>query len=287
MGASCLGCLVDGRPAGSVPVLDRGLAYGDGVFETLLIRASRPCLWGRHLARLRTGAMRLGIPPPADASWRSDAHALVTAHLGEEGAGVLKLVLTRGEGGRGYRPDPDPRPRRLAAIFPLPSRPFGGDGAGVRVRLCTTPASQNPALAGLKHLNRLDSVLARAEWDDPAIAEGLMPGPEGDIIGGTMSNLFLWDGSRLSTPAVDRAGIAGTVRGLALDLARRAGIPCLETRVTRGELAGAAGAFLTNSVIGVWPVARIGDWRYDPARLPGRLVADLRAAAQAPEDPWP
>ena len=153
------------------------------------------------------------------------------------------------------------------------------------VRYCQTPASYNPALAGLKHLNRLDSVLARAEWEDPEIVDGLMSGMDGEVVGGTMTNLFLWDRRSLLTPAVDRCGIAGTVRALTLDLARARGIPCVVADIKSAVLAQAEGLFLTNSVVGIWPVRRLGERELDPGRLPLDLLAAVIREAHSPGGP--
>lgn len=197
--------------------------------------------------------------------------------------GVLKLMVTRGTGGRGYAPPPRAHPRRILMLYPDTDYPAEWQTTGVAIRSCRTPATHNPALAGLKHLNRLDNVLARAEWSDPGIAEGLMAGPAGEIVGGTMTNLFLWDGARLATPGVTRSGIAGTVRALALELAAGLGIPCVETRLSRADLLRARGLFLTNSLVGVWAVRRLDEREYDPEALPLDLLSTLRSQAQTPE----
>jgi 4-amino-4-deoxychorismate lyase len=138
-------------------------------------------------------------------------------------------------------------------------------------------------LAGIKHLNRLDSVLARAEWDDPATAEGLMLTEGGEVVGGTMTNLFLWDGESLKTPRLDRAGIAGTVRALTLELAPAFGLPCTEQALTAGDLARARGLFLTNALIGVWPVGQLADTHYDLSRLPQGLIDCVSRVARTTE----
>jgi 4-amino-4-deoxychorismate lyase len=203
--------------------------------------------------------------------------------LGDAGDGVLKILVTRGEGGRGYAPPRGARPRRILTLHPLPEHPPEWRSGGVVIRICRTPATGNPALAGLKHLNRLDSVLARAEWSAPDIAEGILTGPEGEIIGGTMTNLFLWNGALLQTPAIDRCGVAGTVRALAMDLAARQGIPCVETQLSPEALLEARGAFLTNSVVGVWPVRRLEDRHYDPQDLPLDLMLALELEAENQE----
>lgn len=271
--------LIDGQPGDRVSALDRGLHYGDGLFETIRISNGRPCQWQRHLDRLSLGAERLGIPLPPVSLLLAEAQALMEGRS----EGVLKLILTRGEGGRGYRPPAQPQTRRLLLLYPSPS-PQNDWRKGVIVRYCQSPAAINPVLAGIKHLNRLDSVLARAEWDDPRVAEGLMFDPTGALIGGTKSNVFLWDGRRLLTPPVDRSGVAGTVRGLTLEHAARLGVECLVTRLDLDALEQAQGLFLTNSLIGVWPVRALMGRRFDLSRLPWELIERVHQAACTPDE---
>lgn len=269
---------VDGRAEDSIEVIDRGLQYGDGLFETIRIHAGQPCQWRRHLERLTLGAGRLGIQSPDPDILEAEVLRL-TQTLDH---GVLKLILTRGSGGRGYRPPESSAPRRILLTYPLPPDLESSWRAGVRVRYCQTPASVNPALAGVKHLNRLDSVLARREWKDPTIAEGLMCDPSGWIAGGTMTNLFLWDGERLLTPPVDQSGIAGTLRALTLELAVQMGIDCLETRLAPASLAQAHGLFLTNAIVGVWPVRELAGQPFDLNDLPWALLDRVQASAHTP-----
>lgn len=270
--------LIDGRPGDRLSVLDRALHYGDGLFETIRLAAGYPCQWQRHMDRLILGAERLGIDMPDTALLAAEA-AEVTWGQRE---GILKLILSRGEGGRGYAPPVPATPRRLFLTYPLPSAQGRDWRQGVVVRYCQTPVSINPVLAGIKHLNRLDAVLARAEWNDPAIAEGLMFESTGELVSGTMTNVFLWDGRCLMTPPVDRGGIAGTVRGLTLELAARLGIDCLVTRLDRAALDQARGLFLTNSIVGVWPVRELGRRRFDLTQLPWDLLDRLYRAACTP-----
>jgi 4-amino-4-deoxychorismate lyase len=273
--------LVDGCEDTRVSVADRGLHYGDGLFETILIRDGMPCLWERHLARLAIGADRLGLPQPSRSLLREEA-ARICAGLDD---GLLKLIVTRGVGGRGYRPPASPHPRRILLSYASPPDADPLAHGGVAIRYCETPASVNPRLAGIKHLNRLDAVLARQEWDDPEIAEGLMCDDAGAVVGGTMTNLFVWDGVALATPSVVRSGLAGTVRSVALEAAARAGIACVERTVTRRMIEEAVGLFLTNARIGVWPVVRLAERGFDPERLPVALLRQIRQAAHTPE--WP
>lgn len=275
--------LVNGELSTAVDVSDRGLSYGDGLFETLAVRAGRPCCWLDHLDRLALGAARLGLPLPSPARLQAEANRLT---VGVE-HGTLKVILTRGSSARGYRPPAEPRPTRILIVTPTlpasePAPRFGDHG--VRVRVCRTRLGINPQLAGLKHLNRLEQVLARAEWSDPAIGEGLMLDAEDALVGGTMTNLFLLDRAGcLQTPLIDRCGVAGTARAAVFSAAQAAGIAIEERRLPLEALLRARSAFLTNAVIGVWPIRRVEDRELDPRRLPRTLLDDIDARLRRPE----
>lgn len=242
--------LVNGKPVVAVDPLDRGLAYGDGLFRTIRVASGKPTLWDRHVAHLADGCKRLCIPMVDPAVLTTESASL----FANGGDGVLKIIVTRGVGGRGYRPPEAPTPTRMVARFPLPPAPTLLPNGGVRTRLCATRFAIQPATAGIKTLNRLDQVLARSEWSEADIVEGLMLDTEGFLVGGTMSNLFLVIDGRLYTPAIDRAGIAGVMRGAVLDAARSAGIEVSEARLSVSALAQAEEAFITNGVIGVVPI---------------------------------
>jgi len=267
--------LVDGAPHDRIGVADRGLQYGDGLFETIKMSAGRPRLWDRHLARLCHGAARLGLAEPDGRQLYGEVMRLAAG-----ADGVIKLILTRGEGPRGYRPVIGAAPRRILSLHRRPQYPSSWSQTGVDVVVCRTQVSDNPSLAGLKHLNRLDQVLARAEWNDLQVAEGLMCDAAGRVIGGTMTNLFLVQGDRLVTPDLGRCGVAGTVRAAVLDLAPRLGLSVAKDGIWPRDLFAAEGAFLTNAVIGIWPIRTCGG-RSLPGRPPAELVA---AVAQAAND---
>ncbi len=187
---------------------DRGLQYGDGVFETALLIRGRIRFLEDHLLRLEAGCLRLGITCPERAALLKDLGVL-TAGRGE---GVLKIIVTRGGGGRGYRPPDKPAPTRILALYPLVGA-TALPGAGIAVRWCETRLGRNPGLAGIKHLNRLEQVLAQAEWRDPTIAEGLMLDTEGEVVAATSGNLFIVRDGMLSTPDLRYCGIRGVMRG--------------------------------------------------------------------------
>lgn len=261
--------LINGVADGQLAALDRGLQYGDGLFETLRICASRPCLWSAHMARMKQGCTRLGIPMPAEMLLRQEAENLCAG----VDDGVLKIVLTRGSGGRGYRPPEVPEPTRLLARFPAPEYPPEIATQGVAVRICEIRLGHSPTLAGLKHLNRLEQVLARAEWQDTEIAEGLMQDIEGNIIEGTMSNLFMVKAGTLRTPELSRCGVAGVMRAQVMAAAERLEMPVGEGRLGLRDLAAADELFLCNSVIGIWPVRELAGREYTPGPVTAHLAA--------------
>ncbi|MDX9741262.1 MAG: aminodeoxychorismate lyase [Gammaproteobacteria bacterium] len=270
-----LGALIDGGQGTGCDVRDRGLHYGDGLFETLAVREGAMPLWDSHMRRLAAGCAALQLPLPDTARLRAEAGRLC------EGIerGVLKLILTRGPGPRGYRINHGAvRPTRLLLLYrpPVWSEAWWRDG--VAVRLCTMRLGSNPALAGIKHLNRLEQVLARDEWTDPGIFEGLMMNREGRIVDGTMSNVFLCRGTELRTPAVSECGVAGVMREKVRKLARESGLRMEEGCVAPEDLASADEVFLSNALFGVLPVSRVGS---GPIRAPGPIALRF-ARALAP-----
>ncbi|MEK7262541.1 MAG: aminodeoxychorismate lyase, partial [Pseudomonadota bacterium] len=247
--------------------------YGDGLFETIAVHRGTPLLWERHAQRLLAGAVRLDMPPPETALLRAETDRLCR---GVE-RGVLKIIFTRGISGRGYRPDASASTTRALSLSPWPDYPPSWSGEGVVVRLCQTRLASQPRLAGLKHLNRLEQVLARAEWDDE-YAEGLMQDESGNIVEGTMTNIFLVEGATLRTPDMTRCGVEGVMRGAVLEQAGRLGIICRVGPVTAIQLEQADELFLTNSLIGLWPVRRIENRSYTIGQTTRKIQQAIRDA---------
>ncbi len=268
--------VVNGETTDCISAYDRGLQYGDGLFETIAVLGGQPRNWNLHVERLRVGCERLRIPPPAPEQLFDDFLKLPI----DDRPLVLKIVLSRGTGGRGYRPPDHPSPTRVLTISPWPDHPPAYREQGVTVRLCELRLGCNPALAGLKHLNRLEQVLARGEWSDPGIAEGLMFDANGYLVEGTMSNVFVCADGEIRTPLLDGCGVAGIVRQRIIEQRAAAGAAVIERRMTLADLLAADAVFLTNSLIGLWPVRRIllpeGGREYDSQPLAQRLRAELR-----------
>ncbi|WP_342243019.1 aminodeoxychorismate lyase [Pseudomonas sp. OTU5201] len=262
---------VDGHPAESLSIKDRGLAYGDGLFETIAVRAGRPPLLEYHMARLSEGCRRLGIP--LDFQLMRTELLAFSAGLGE---GVAKLIITRGEGLRGYAPPPVALPRRILQSAPFPSYPEGYWEQGVQLFSCATRLAEQPLLAGLKHLNRLEQVLARAEWQGGEFAEGLMRDQSGRVIEGVFSNLFMARDGVLITADLGRCGVAGVMRAALLDGARAAGVEVEVRDIPFDEFLRADEVFLCNSLFGIWPVRSVTGHHWPVGPLTRKLQAIAR-----------
>lgn len=235
-------CLVDGHWQSAIPVTDRGLCYADGLFETVLMRGGVLPLWELHWARLKNAAQRLGMDCPDEPLWLDDIDRL--AESGTDS--VYKLILTRGSSDRGYAPPIDAQPRRIVQRLPAPpSDPLTHH----QVIVCQTPLAMSPALAGLKHLGRLEQVLARREVIQADATEGLMTDADGLLVECTQNNLFLWRDGQWWTPAVESSGVNGVFRQWLM-----ARIPVTEIHLRPSDLIHYESAFCCNSVRGIQPV---------------------------------
>lgn len=263
---------VDGQPASMVSARDRGLQYGDGLFETMSVRNGRVPLWNRHLARLLDGCARLKIEAPHLS--RLEAEILLAVQ--DLTCGVAKLIVTRGVGERGYCAARG-APTRILSVHTAPQYPLGHRSQGVHVRVCRTRLGLNPALAGVKHLNRLEQVMARSEWDDAQVAEGLMLDMRDRVIEGTSTNLFFTEGNILVTPDLSDAGVAGIMRGLLLERAPAWGLETRIEQVSLARLKNADEVFLSNSAIGVWPVCSLEGKHYPVGPVVRKAWEEVRA----------
>ena len=238
----------------AIDLANRGMAYGDGLFETMRVHHGGLPLWPRHLARLRQGAARLGIALPSVDAIEAGIADAIAGHA----AGIVKLLLTRGEGGRGYAPPAEAASTWLLSLHPLPP----SSDTGACLRWCDMRLAAQPALAGIKHCNRLEQVLARAEVESAGCDEGLMRDMAGHAISATSANLLALRDGRWLTPGVEACGIAGVLRGWLLErgLAEVADL-AVETVESADALA------LCNAVRGILPVASLGAraWAPHPA----------------------
>ena len=254
---------------GAIDPADRGLAYGDGLFETMAVRGGVVLRLDMHLDRLRSGCARLAIDAP-------DLHELrqkIDSAVADTGRGTLKLILTRGSGPRGYTPPASPvltvAIQAIADKSPI--------AAAIAVVTLDERLAENEKLAGIKHLCRLEQVLGRLELKDRVADEGLMLSTSGDVIGGTSRNLFAVIGQRIVTPDLSRAGIAGVMRRAVLEQAETLGIESEVRAMRLNEISQADEIFMTNALVGIQTVARFDGVPVGSRGMAGRLSAALES----------
>lgn len=254
--------IINGEISNQINIHDRGLQYGDGLFETIALSNNKLLLWYDHLQRLNRGCKILGLPLVDEQQWLDDIQAL---NIKQSNA-VIKLILTRGQGGRGYRPPGEPLVTRIVSFYNWPDYPEVFHTRGITCVFCKTNASINTTLAGIKHLNRLENVLARNEWQDEGIYEGFMLDNDGHVIEGTMSNIFAVSNNVVYTPDLCRCGVKGVVRNNIIKLANNLNIEVNEIELTKELLLNMDEIFVTNSVIGIFPVKQLNKIEFKPGK---------------------
>jgi len=262
----------NGQAIDSLPIDDRAIHYGDGLFETIAIRNGEPRLWSLHIERLHSGCDRLGLDSPADESLRVEITAAMHAAQVDPSYALAKLIITAGSSTRGYRRPISVGSRVLTGVSEAQRPAADNYQAGVVAVRCTTTVSEQPTLAGLKTLNRLEQVLARNERSNTDAFEGLMCDADGRLICGTMSNVFVVHDQSVSTPALDRCGVAGVMRQHVLNTLKIAGHEITEKNVSWDHAMAADELFLTNSQFGLVPIQGIDEQRWRVGPVTGKVM---------------
>ena len=250
--------LINGIATEFISIDDRGLNYGDGLFETMLYKDGKCQFWDLHISRLKAGSQKLNICFPGEQCFLDDVIKLLADVESQDF--IIKLMLTRGSGGRGYAVKEKPIPLRITSLFPYQAT--DSDKTGINATLCEQTVSINPGLAGIKHLNRLENVIARNEWHDE-FQEGIMLDSEKNVIEGTMSNLFIIKNNQLLTPDLSSSGIAGIIRQNILNIANQEQMTVHVKTVSLDELFDADECFISNSIIGIWPIVSLDTREYN------------------------
>lgn len=275
--------LINGIASEYVSVFDRGLHYGDGVFETIACVGNSAVFIQQHLKRMENGARKLNIPFPDRQLFLDDINCLLR---GSNSNSIIKLILTRGRGKRGYRYEKTQIPTRICMLSAWPDYVAQWREHGIATRFCQTQVSVNPQLAGIKSLNRLDSVLASSELG-PAFNEGFLSDIDGNVIEGSMSNIFIVSNATLVTPDLSRCGVNGIMREQIIDIAQNNSIKVETRNITRDELLESREIFISNSVIGACVVKQLEKQSYNTDTmtrtinkiLDRRIEADAKSAA--------
>jgi 4-amino-4-deoxychorismate lyase len=250
-----LECLVNGEISTFVAATNRGLNYADGIFETIPVHKGRPLRWQAHMDRLGTGCERLGLAMPPQSILLREVQT-VSAGLSEA---VVKIVLTRKATGRGYMPSDDKNCTRVVSAHMYPFGIEERARQGVSAQICELRLGIQPVLGGLKHLNRLEQVMASAELRDSGVEEGILLDREDHVVSAISSNIFLVLEDRLMTPRLDLCGVRGVMRGQIL---AAFGARCEQRRIMLDMLMEADEVFVCNSVRGIVPVVSIDDHVY-------------------------
>jgi 4-amino-4-deoxychorismate lyase len=252
--------LINGKFNGSVSAQDRGFTYGDGVYETCRYANGKIPLWSFHLERLLAGVKHLAIPIEQQIL-EDYLNTLLNQFNNNQPSAqpnaIVKIIITRGEGGRGYKIPEAASPTYCLSLFPTDELCGETYLNGCDVRICQFRLSRNKTLAGLKHLNRLEQIMARMEWQDE-VDEGLLLDENNNLIEATAANLFLVKNNTLLTPDLSYAGVAGVMRRVIIEkIAPQSTISVVIKNLTLDALASADEVFLCNSVRGIKPVNRV------------------------------
>ena len=274
---------VNGVLGAGISPLDRGFNYGDGLFETVRLDTKGGLayllLWSLHRQRLLDSCCRLQISLDINRLDSSVDQILQLAVSHNVQRAIVKIVVSRGVGGRGYLA-PKSFPATLCVgLYPASVQPMANTEVGIDLHLCQQRLSSNSLLAGMKHLNKLEYVLARSEWQDKSIAEGVLLDSDGNVVEGTFSNVFVVLEGKLMTPVLTRCGVAGVMRRLILEvLAPKLDVIVLESDISLSDLEAADEVFVCNSVCGIWPARSLSgpiskcDWPL------GHLTMRMQAA---------
>jgi 4-amino-4-deoxychorismate lyase len=251
----------------------RGLHYGDGVFRTMLVWDAQILDWALHLQKLSADCAALELEMPEASLLLSEALALADG----QARAILKLIIMRKAGGRGYRMS-GVASDRLLMRYPAPKYPEALWTSGVSAFYCELRLAAQPALAGIKHLNRLEQVLASRHWPDDA-DEGILCNQAGQPVCGTRSNLFWVSAGKLCTPALNECGVSGMMRSKIMAIASSLNMETVVALATQADLVAAEEVFLSNSLIGIWPLRRLEHREWT---APGSVTSALLTVLQQP-----
>ena len=265
--------LVNGLPSDAISITDRGLLYGDGVFETILCEAGRPVLLAGHTQRLENGCKRLGLAKQELPTILADIR-----EVAKQDDCIVKVIITRGVRRRGYSYDKeDNASTRIVYRDDLPSIPVDNYRQGIQLTKCKYTLADNKRLAGIKHLNRLDQVMARGEWDNE-FQEGVMFADDGRVVEGTMTNIFIESNQKWLTPKLEKSGILGVMRQWVMRNSFHADIECVAKDIQLSELQQAKSIFVCNSVVGIWPATKFDGKDYPVSEAVATIMREANSS---------
>lgn len=272
--------LVNGSFNQAISPFDRGFAYGDGVFRTIKIVGGLPEFWPQHYQKLVADCAAINIVCPSAELLMSDLSQLFSTDANiESKVAVAKIIITRGEGNRGYTPPAITAPMRVVLKSDMPEYPEKRFSDGINLAVCETRLAAQPKLAGIKSLNRLENVLARMEWHNPDIAEGIMLDVQANVIECTAANIFARFGDALITPDLRQCGVAGITRQRIIELAPTLSLKTSIETFDLEKLYQADEVVICSSLYGAWQVksVQVSESQQKSIKT-GALAANIRAA---------
>jgi 4-amino-4-deoxychorismate lyase len=267
--------LINGEAGDAIKIDDRAVQYGDGLFETIAIRCAEPRFWPLHFERLQNGCARLSLDAPDEAQLKHELHMALQISGADPEFAVAKIIITAGQGPRGYRRPRDCTNTRMVRVFASRPRPRSDYENGVAVTRCQTRLAQQPQLAGIKTLNRLEQVLGQNELHDTEFAEGLMLDTDDRLVCGTMSNVFLVKKNKVYTPAITRCGVSGVMRRKIIEIMEARHIEYEVIDIGRDTVSSADELFLSNSQFGLLPVRQYEETRFAAGEQTLRIMRAL------------
>ncbi len=256
---------------------DRGLHYGDGLFETIAVKSGNAALLDKHFNRLKQGCLRLQL---IDIDFNKIKKE-IEKRAENIFSGIIKLIITRGVGGRGYSIPDNMNANYIILDYPWPIFSPNNWNKGVSIKKCELILSQQPLLAGIKHLNRLENIVARMELIDTEFKEGILCDSENNVIEATSSNVFIVVNNIIKTPILDRCGVAGVMREHIITLAHENKFQVDVQKIPYKSLCDADEIFVTNSIIGIWPVTKLNKRMYSNPSLTRKLMTLLNMTYDA------
>ena len=246
---------VNGKLTNKINIKDRSVQYGDGVFETIAVKAQLLEFWKEHYQRLNRGCKVLRIKCPSELFLKREINNFIKKIKKKKF--ILKIIISRGEGGRGYQPPEKSKPTRIIGVYSWPNYPKINYKKGVKLGVCKMRISSQPYLSKIKHLNRLEQIIARSEWKKKNISESIMLDFNDNIIEGTMSNIFGVKKNVYYTPSTTLSGIEGIMRNKILQFLKKTKKKYKIKKINLKELLNFDEVFICNSVFGIWAVRQI------------------------------
>ena len=264
--------IINGKEQSNISIFNRNFQYGDGLFETCVVKNNQILFWEKHLSRLDIGCRKLKIKNIEEEIWLKDIKKALS--LTSKKNCVLKLILSRGNSQRGYSYPDDILPVRVVIVSEMKNVQAK---ESFSLEYASSGYHSNPNLAGIKHCNRIEQILARSSLKRD---EAIMLDENQNIISVTQGNIYFIFGQSLVTPKLDRCGVIGSRRSLILELAESIELNVEEGNVSMNDAKKADEAFISNSIMGIQSVNSIEEYQLPKKMITEQIKIAFESATQ-------